>query len=146
MTVILMVALQLIVQKTKMGKAMRAVAVDPEAAQLMGINVDRVISFTFALGSGLAGIAGILVGIYYNSIQATMGTAPGLKAFLAAVIGGIGSIPGAMVGGYLIGILETLVTVLGFSNYKDAVVYALLIIILLVLPSGLFGKNVKEKV
>lgn len=146
MTVILMVALQLIVQKTKMGKAMRAVAVDPEAAQLMGINVDRVISFTFALGSGLAGIAGILVGIYYNSIQATMGTAPGLKAFIAAVIGGIGSIPGAMVGGYLIGILETLVTVLGFSNYKDAVVYALLIIILLVLPSGLFGKNVKEKV
>ncbi|MCW6652699.1 branched-chain amino acid ABC transporter permease [Aerococcaceae bacterium NML210727] len=145
-TVALMATLQFIVRYTKMGKAMRAVAVDEEAAQLMGIDVDRVISFTFALGSGLAGIAGILVGIYYNSISATMGTTPGLKAFVAAVVGGIGSIPGAMIGGYLIGVLETIVSFLGGSTYKDAAVYALLIIILLVLPAGLFGKNVKEKV
>lgn len=145
-TITVMIALQIIVQHTRMGKAMRAVAVDQDAAQLMGINVDQVISFTFALGSALAGLAGILVGIYYNSIQATMGTAPGLKAFIAAVVGGIGSIPGAMIGGYLIGILETLVTYMGGAMYKDAVVYGLLIIILLVLPSGLLGKSVREKV
>lgn len=145
-TVVMMVSLQLIVHYTKMGKAMRAVAVNMEAALLMGINVDRVISFTFALGSALAGLAGMLVGIYYNSIQPSMGTIPGLKAFIAAVVGGIGSIPGAMVGGYLIGILETLVTYFGLSTYKDAVVYVLLIVILLVLPAGLFGKHVREKV
>ena len=145
-TITVMIALQIIVQHTRMGKAMRAVAVDQDAAQLMGINVDQVISFTFALGSALAGLAGILVGIYYNSIQATMGTAPGLKAFIAAVVGGIGSIPGAMIGGYLIGILETLVTYMGGAMYKDAVVYGLLIIILFVLPSGLLGKSVREKV
>lgn len=145
-TLVLMVVLQLIVQKTKMGKAMRAVAVDTEAAELMGIDVDRVISFTFILGSSLAGIAGVLVGIYYNSISPTMGVTYGLKAFVAAVVGGVGSIPGAMVGGYLIGILETIVTYLGGSMYKDAVVYGLLIVILLVMPAGLFGKNVKEKV
>ena len=145
-TIIMMILLHLIVNKSKMGKAMRAVAVDSEAAQLMGIDVDRVISSTFALGSSLAGMAGILVGIYYNSIQPTMGVTMGLKAFIAAVIGGVGSIPGAMVGGYLIGVLETIVTVMGGSMYKDAVVYGLLIVILLVLPSGLFGKSTTEKV
>ncbi|UUX32836.1 branched-chain amino acid ABC transporter permease [Fundicoccus culcitae] len=145
-TIILVLVLQVIVQKTKMGKAMRAVAVDSEAAQLMGIDVDRVISFTFALGSGLAGIAGVLVGVYYNSVSPLMGTGYGLKAFVAAVVGGIGSIPGAMVGGYLIGLLESFVTFLGLSTYRDAVVYGLLIVILLILPAGLFGKNVKEKV
>ncbi|MBK0347512.1 branched-chain amino acid ABC transporter permease [Aerococcaceae bacterium zg-ZJ1578] len=145
-TVLLMILLQVIVKYTKMGKAMRAVAVDAEAAQLMGINVDRVISFTFAIGSGLAGIAGVLVGVYYNSVSPTMGVTYGLKAFVAAVVGGVGSIPGAMVGGYLIGVLETLVTVLGLSTYREAAVYGLLIVILLVLPAGLFGKNVKEKV
>lgn len=145
-TVVLMIVLQVIVRYTKMGKAMRAVAVDAEAAQLMGINVDQVISFTFALGSGLAGFAGVLVGINYNSIAPTMGTAYGMKAFIAAVVGGVGSIPGAMVGGYLIGLLETIVTFLGWSSYRDAAVYVLLIIILLVLPAGLFGKNEKEKV
>ena len=140
------VALQFIVQKTKMGKAMRAVSTDPEAAQLMGINVDNVISFTFVLGSSLAGAAGVLVGIYYNSISPLMGVTPGLKAFVAAVFGGIGIIPGAMVGGYVIGIIETLVSAYGGSMFKDAVVYLILIIILIVKPSGIFGKNTKEKV
>ncbi|AXY26457.1 branched-chain amino acid ABC transporter permease [Suicoccus acidiformans] len=145
-TILMMLILQLIVNRTKMGTAMRAVASDSEAAQLMGINVNTIISFTFALGSSLAGAAGVLYGIYYNSIAPTMGTAPGLKAFIASVVGGIGSIPGAMVGGYLIGLLETIVTFMGGSMYKDAVVYILLIVILLVLPQGLFGKNTREKV
>ena len=145
-TVVLMALLQFIVRYTKMGKAMRAVAVDEQAAQLMGIDVDGVISFTFALGSALAGIAGILVGVYYNTISTTMGITVGLKAFVAAVLGGIGSIPGAMVGGYLIGLLETMVSFFGYSPYRDGVVYFLLFIILIVLPAGLFGKNVREKV
>ena len=145
-TVLLMALLQFIVRYTKMGKAMRAVAVDEQAAQLMGIDVDGVISFTFALGSALAGIAGVLVGVYYNTISTTMGIIVGLKAFVAAVLGGIGSIPGAMVGGYLIGLLETMVSFFGYSPYRDGVVYFLLFIILIVLPAGLFGKNVREKV
>ena len=145
-TVVLMALLQFIVRYTKMGKAMRAVAVDEQAAQLMGIDVDGVISFTFALGSALAGIAGVGVGVYYNTISTTMGITVGLKAFVAAVLGGIGSIPGAMVGGYLIGLLETMVSFFGYSPYRDGVVYFLLFIILIVLPAGLFGKNVREKV
>ena len=145
-TVVLMALLQFIVRYTKMGKAMRAVAVDEQAAQLMGIDVDGVISFTFALGSSLAGIAGVLVGVYYNTISTTMGITVGLKAFVAAVLGGIGSIPGAMVGGYLIGLLETMVSFFGYSPYRDGVVYFLLFIILILLPAGLFGKNVREKV
>lgn len=145
-TVLLMALLQFIVRYTKMGKAMCAVAVDEQAAQLMGIDVDGVISFTFALGSALAGIAGVLVGVYYNTISTTMGITVGLKAFVAAVLGGIGSIPGAMVGGYLIGLLETMVSFFGYSPYRDGVVYFLLFIILIVLPAGLFGKNVREKV
>ncbi|WP_298730958.1 branched-chain amino acid ABC transporter permease [uncultured Granulicatella sp.] len=145
-TVLLMALLQFIVRYIKMGKAMRAVAVDEQAAQLMGIDVDGVISFTFALGSALAGIAGVLVGVYYNTISTTMGITVGLKAFVAAVLGGIGSIPGAMVGGYLIGLLETMVSFFGYSPYRDGVVYFLLFIILIVLPAGLFGKNVREKV
>lgn len=145
-TIILMLALQLIIQKTKMGKAMRAVSTDADAARLMGINVDNVISFTFALGSSLAGAAGVLVGLYYNSIEPMMGYAPGLKAFIAAVLGGIGIIPGAMFGGFTIGIIETLVSGYGGSLIKDAVVYLILIVILIFKPSGLLGKNVKEKV
>ena len=145
-TIVLMLALQFIVKKTKMGKAMRAVSVDADAAKLMGINVDNTISFTFALGSALAGAAGVLVGIYYNSISPMMGTAPGLKAFIAAVLGGIGLIPGAMFGGFTIGIIETLISGYGNSMIKDAVVYGLLIVILIVKPSGLLGKNTKEKV
>lgn len=145
-SIILMVLLQYIVQRTKIGKAMRAVSIDKDAAQLMGINVDTTISATFALGSALAGAAGVLVGIYYNSIDPLMGITPGLKAFVAAVFGGIGSIPGAMIGGILLGMIETLVSGYINSNYRDAVAFVILIIILLIKPSGLLGKNMVEKV
>lgn len=145
-SIFLMLALQFIVQKTKMGKAMRAVSVDSDAAELMGINVNSTISFTFALGSALAGAAGVLIGLYYNSIDPLMGMTPGIKAFVAAVLGGIGIIPGAALGGFIIGLLETFSISIGVSSYKDAVVYAILIIILLVRPAGILGKNVKEKV
>ena len=145
-TVILMFMLQFIVHKTKTGKAMRAVSIDQDAAQLMGIKVDSTISFTFAIGSALAGAAGILVGIYYNTINPLMGMTPGIKAFVAAVFGGIGNIPGAMVGGVSIGMIETLVAGYGSSMYKDAVVYLILILVLLIKPSGLLGKNTREKV
>ncbi|NLT47657.1 MAG: branched-chain amino acid ABC transporter permease [Clostridiales bacterium] len=142
----LMILLQFIVHKTKTGKAMRAVSIDQDAAQLMGIKVDNTISFTFAVGSAFAGAAGVLVGIYYNSIDPLMGIMPGLKAFIAAVFGGIGNIPGAMIGGVTIGIMETLVSGYGNSMYRDAVVFAFLIIILILKPSGLLGKNIREKV
>lgn len=145
-TVILMILLQFIVKKTKIGKAMRAVSIDQDAAELMGINVNNTISFTFALGSALAGAAGILVGIYYNSINPLMGVLPGLKAFIAAVFGGIGIIPGAMIGGYVIGAVETFVSGYGNSMYRDAIVFAILIIILIVRPAGILGKNTREKV
>jgi len=145
-SIFLMLLLQFIVQQTKMGRAMRAASVDPEAAQLMGINVNYTISFTFALGSSLAAAGGVLIGLYYNSIDPMMGVAPGLKAFIAAVFGGIGIIPGAALGGFAIGIIETIVSALGFTAYRDAVVYLILIIVLLVKPSGLLGKNIKEKV
>lgn len=145
-TVILMLLLQFIVQQTKMGKAMRAVSVDADAARLMGINVDLTISFTFALGSALAAAGGVLIGMYYHSIDPYMGMIPGVKAFIAAVLGGIGLIPGAVVGGLAIGIIETVASGLGFSAYREAVVYAVLILILLFRPAGLLGKYVKEKV
>ena len=145
-TIVLMLLLQYIVRKTKVGRAMRAVSVDADAARLMGVNVDMTISYTFAIGSALAGAAGVLVGLYYNSITPLMGMLPGVKAFIAAVFGGIGIIPGAMFGGFFIGIVETLVSGYGSSLYKDAVVYIILIIILVVKPAGLLGKNVKEKV
>lgn len=145
-SIFLMLALQFIVQKTKMGKAMRAVSVDSDAAQLMGINVNSTISFTFALGSALAGAGGVLIGLYYNSVDPLMGMVPGIKAFVAAVLGGIGIIPGAAVGGFMIGLLETFSVSIGLASYKDAVVYTVLIIILLVRPAGILGKNVKEKV
>ncbi len=142
----LMILLQYIVHFTKTGKAMRAVSIDPDAAQLMGIKVDRTISITFAIGSAFAGAAGVLVGIYYNSINPLMGIMPGLKAFVAAVFGGIGSIPGAMIGGLSIGVLETLVSGYGNSMYRDAAVFAFLILILILKPTGLLGKNTREKV
>lgn len=145
-TIILMTLLQFIVKRTRLGKAMRAVSMDKDAAQLMGIDVDQTVSFTFALGSALAGAAGVLVGIYYNSINPLMGVLPGLKAFVAAVFGGIGIIPGAMIGGYFIGMLEVMVAGYGNSMYRDAVVFAILILILIIKPSGLLGKDSKEKV
>lgn len=143
---ILMLILQYVVRHTRMGKAMRAVSSDKDAAQLMGINVNTTISFTFGLGSALAGAAGVLVGVYYGSINPLMGVLPGLKAFIAAVLGGIGIIPGAMLGGVSIGVIETFVGGYGSSLYKDAVAFAILIIILLIKPSGILGKNTREKV
>ncbi|HBM75219.1 MAG TPA: branched-chain amino acid ABC transporter permease [Clostridiaceae bacterium] len=145
-TILLMVVLQYIIHRTKVGKAMRAVSLDREAAQLMGVSVDKTISYTFAIGSSLAGAAGVLVGVYYNSIDPLMGMMPGIKAFVAAVLGGIGIIPGAMIGGFFLGITETMVSAYGSSLYKDAVAFAILIIVLLIKPNGLLGKNVKEKV
>lgn len=145
-TIVLMLVLTYIVNKTKMGKAMRAVSADADAAKLMGINVDNTISFTFALGSALAGAAGVLIGVHYNIVEPLMGMVPGLKAFIAAVFGGIGIIPGALLGGISIGIVQTFAAGYISTMWQDAIVYALLIVILLVKPSGLLGKNVKEKV
>jgi len=145
-SLVLMVVLTYIVQKTKVGKAMRAVSFDADAARLMGIDVDRIISFTFAIGSGLAGAAGVLVGVYYNSIDPLMGIMPGIKAFVAAVLGGIGIIPGAMLGGIIMGIVEALISGFVSSTFRDAGAFAILIIILLFKPAGLLGKNVREKV
>ncbi|WP_042462828.1 branched-chain amino acid ABC transporter permease [Neobacillus dielmonensis] len=145
-SVVLMIILQFIVQRTKMGKAMRAVSHDMEAARLMGINVDQTISFTFAIGSALAGAAGVIFGIYYTKIDPLMGVIPGLKAFVAAVLGGIGSIPGAMVGGIILGVVESIVSAMGFSLWRDAAAFLILILILIFKPSGIFGKNTREKV
>lgn len=145
-TIILMIVLQLIVKKTKMGRAMRAAAADPVAAELMGIDINGTISFVFAIGSAMAGAAGVLIGLYYNSIEPTMGLTPGIKAFVAAVVGGVGSIPGAAVGAVIIGCLESLMQAIGFSAFKDAAVYVVLIIVLLFLPAGLFGNKQPEKV
>jgi branched-chain amino acid transport system permease protein len=145
-TVILMILLQYIVHYTKIGKAMRAVSYDMEAARLMGINVDSTISATFAIGSALAAAAGVIFGMTYNSIDPLMGIIPGLKAFVAAVLGGIGIIPGALVGGLVLGVLETAVSSVGYSLWRDGVAFAILILILIFKPSGLFGKNVREKV
>lgn len=145
-TTILMLLLTYLVQRTKLGKAMRAVSYDTDAAMLMGINVDTVISFTFGVGSALAGAAGVLVGVYYNSIDPLMGIMPGLKAFIAAVLGGIGVIPGAMAGGVILGVIEALVSGFISSTFRDAAAFAILIIILLFKPSGLLGKDEREKV
>ncbi len=145
-SLVLMAVLTYIVQRTKIGKAMRAVSFDTDAARLMGIDVDRVISFTFAIGSALAAAAGVLVGIYYNSIDPLMGIMPGLKAFVAAVLGGIGIIPGAMLGGVMMGVIEAMVSGFISSTFRDAAAFAILILILLFRPSGLLGKNVREKV
>ena len=145
-SIILMIILQFVVHKTKIGKAMRAVSYDSDAAKLMGINVDNTISATFAIGSALAGAAGVIFGIYYIKIEPLMGVIPGLKAFVAAVLGGIGIIPGAMVGGLVLGVIEALVSAAGFSLWRDGVAFVVLILILIFRPQGLFGKNRKEKV
>ena len=145
-SVIAMVALTFLVQKTKLGKAMRAVSEDMGAAQLMGISLNRTISFTFAVGSALAGIGSVLYLCAYPQASPTMGSMLGLKAFVAAVLGGIGSIPGAMIGGFAIGLLEALVSAVGLSVWKDGAVFAILIIVLLVKPTGIMGHQLTEKV
>lgn len=145
-SIILMIILQITVHKTKVGRAMRAVSYDADAARLMGINVDNTISATFAIGSALAGAAGVIFGLYYIKIEPLMGVLPGLKAFVAAVLGGIGIIPGAMVGGLLLGVIEALVSAVGYSLWRDGVAFVVLILILIFKPQGLLGKNKKEKV
>jgi branched-chain amino acid transport system permease protein len=145
-TLLLSLALRFIVLKTKIGAAMRALSFNPEAAALMGINTDVVISFTFALGSALAAAAGILFAVNYPAIDPLMGILPGLKAFVAAVLGGIGNLPGAALGGLIIGVTETLVAGYISSTYRDAIAFAILILILLIRPSGLLGKKEIEKV
>jgi branched-chain amino acid transport system permease protein len=145
-TLILLLALRFIVLKTKIGMAMRALAFNPEAAALMGINTDVVISFTFGLGSALAAAAGILFAVNYPAIDPLMGILPGLKAFVAAVLGGIGNLPGAALGGVIIGVTETLVAGYISSTYRDAIAFGILILILLIKPSGLLGKKEIEKV
>ena len=145
-SIVLMILLQFIVHKTKIGKAMRAVSHDADAARLMGINVDNTISATFAIGSALAGAAGVIFGIYYTRIDPLMGMLPGIKAFIAAVLGGIGIIPGAMVGGLVLGVVETIVSALGYSLWRDAAAFVILILILILRPAGIFGKNTREKV
>lgn len=144
--VVIMCGLTLFVNKTKPGRAMQAVSEDRGAAQLMGVNVNATISLTFAIGSGLAAIAGVLLCSAYPTLTPYTGAMPGIKAFVAAVFGGIGSIPGAMVGGILLGIIEILGKAYISSQVADAIVFAVLIVVLLVKPTGLFGKNIQEKV
>ena len=144
--VVIMVGLTLFTSKTKLGKAMRCVSEDRGAAELMGINVNRTISLTFAIGSALAAIAGILLCSSYPILQPTTGSMPGIKAFTAAVFGGIGSIPGAMLGGILLGVIEIFGKAYISTELGDAIVFAVLIIVLLVKPAGLLGKPMREKV
>jgi len=143
---LLMIGLHLLVQKTKVGKAMRACSQDLEAASLMGINVNRIISFTFAIGSALAAAGGVMVGIYYNAVWPYMGTMAGLKAFAAAVFGGIGSIPGAMLGGIALGVLEIMGVAYISSSFKDAIAFGILILVLIVRPQGILGRKLSKKV
>lgn len=144
--VVIMISLMFFVNKTKPGRAMKAVSEDRGAAQLMGVNVNATISMTFAIGSGLAAIAGVLLCSAYPSLTPYTGAMPGIKAFVAAVFGGIGSIPGAMVGGILLGVIEIMGKAYISSQVADAIVFAVLIVVLLVKPTGLFGKNIQEKV
>ena len=144
--IILMVLLNIVVNYTKTGKAMRAVSFNLDAAKLMGINTDRIIAFTFALGSALAAAGGILVSLVYQKIEPQMGVMPGLKAFVAAVLGGIGNIPGAMVGGLVLGLAEVMTVWLGASTYRDAIAFVVLVLILLLKPEGIMGKGTVEKV
>lgn len=145
-TIVATVVLTLLVQKTRLGKAMRAVSEDMGAARLMGVNVNSTISFTFAVGSALAGIAAILYTMAYQQVSPTMGVMLGTKAFVAAVLGGIGSIPGAVIGGLIVGFSEVFVAAFGLSVWQDAVVFLLLILVLVVKPTGLLGRPVTEKV
>jgi branched-chain amino acid transport system permease protein len=146
MGLVLMVGLRQLVNRTRLGKQMRAVAVDREAAEMLGINVNFTIAATFFLGSALAGIAGVMAGLLFNQVSNTIGFVVGLKAFTASVVGGIGSIPGAMLGGLLIGVAESFITGYISSTYTDLLVFALLIVVMLVRPSGLFGQPQLQKV
>ncbi|MBS1402276.1 MAG: branched-chain amino acid ABC transporter permease [Oscillospiraceae bacterium] len=146
LTVALVFALVFLIKKTKIGMAMRAVSKDFETARLMGIRINSVISFTFAIGCGLAAIGSVLYFIPRSSVYPLAGSLPGLKCFVAAVFGGIGSIPGALVGGFLIGICETFIKASAYSEFSDAITFVILIVVLLVRPTGLFGEKLKEKV
>ena len=143
---ILMVGLQILIQKTRLGKAMRACSQDLEASSLMGVNVNRIISATFAIGSALAAAGGLMVGIYYNAVWPYMGTMAGMKAFSAAVLGGIGSVPGAMIGGLSLGVMEIMGVAYFSSSYKDAIAFAILILVLIIRPQGLMGRKISKKV
>lgn len=143
---LMMISLQLFVKKTKLGKAMRAVPQDKEASTLMGINVNKIITITFAIGSGLAAVAALMYCSTYPRCTTDMGSIMGIKAFIAAVLGGIGIIPGAMLGGIIVGLVEILVKVYVAPGWYEAITYSLLIVVLLVKPSGILGKNVGEKV
>ena len=145
-SIAMMILLELIVNKSKMGKAMRATSEDAGAAKLMGINTNSTIAFTFAIGSALAAVGAVLYSNTFHQITPYMGGMLGLKAFVAAVLGGIGNIPGAMLGGYILGVAESLTIAAGGSQVSDAVVFGILILVLLVKPAGLLGKNVQEKV
>ncbi len=145
-SIIMMAVLGYVVKFTKIGKAMRSVSHDKGAASLMGINVNRIISFTFAIGSAMAAVAGVLFASKYPQVQPYMGIMPGLKAFVAAVLGGIGSIPGAMIGGIILGIAEILSKAYISSKLADAVVFGILVLILMFRPTGIMGKSLKEKV
>ena len=145
-SVLIMMALTLFINKSRMGKAMRAVSEDRDAAQLMGINVNQTISTTFAIGSALAAVAGVLLCSTVPTLMPTTGSMPGIRAFTAAVFGGIGSIPGAMLGGILLGIIETFSKAYLSTQFSDAIVFLVLIVILLVKPAGLLGKQIQEKV
>ena len=144
--IVIMIALSLFISKTKMGQAMRACSEDKGAAQLMGINVNRTISVTFAIGSALAAIAGVLLCSAYPTLMPTTGSMPGIKAFTAAVFGGIGSIPGAFIGGLLLGIIESMAKAYISTQLANSIVFAVLIIVLLVRPAGILGKKISEKV
>ena len=146
LTILLVIALVTIIQKTKIGMAMRAVSKDFETAQLMGIKINSVISTTFIIGSLLAAVGSVLYFSNYTSVTPTVGAMPGLKAFVAAVFGGIGSIPGAVIGAFIIGICENIIKALGYTTFSDAFTFALLIVILLFKPTGLFGEKTSEKV
>lgn len=145
-SVTFMVLLTIFVNKTKPGKAMRAVSEDNEAAKLMGISANATISMTFAIGSALAALGGILYAIAYTQVAPTMGVLPGLKAFVAAVLGGIGIIPGAVIGGFIMGFVETLTKAYISSRWSDAIVFGILILVLSIKPTGILGKNQREKV
>ena len=144
-TALIMVVLSFFINRTRMGTAIRAVAIDQGAARLMGINVDRVISLVFFIGAGLGGVAGVMVGTYYGQIDFTMGWSYGLKAFTAAILGGIGNIPGAMIGGLLLGVIEALGASYLAMAWKDAIAFLVLILILIIRPTGLLGERVANK-